>query len=421
MEQNKRIFYGWWVVIAIFFMLFSYSASPFAVILKQLMVQFNTGRGEVSLIPAISSVTGGFSGFFIVSRMLRRTSPQKFLLIGSTMTGVLLLLCSLAHSLWYLYVLYFFIGIFFGMSTAVVQMALLSKWFIRQRGRAVGVALTGMSFGSLAITPLIGFIAEKYGWRATYLLAGSIILAICVPLAALVVKDSPEQKGLLPDGDKNNGRKTDSTDAITEPVQNTAPPKVRPSAFLKSLPLWLIILGFPLASMGNVAISQHEFSFVTDLGISATVAASAFGFTAGLGGLGGFISGWLADRVLPRYVFIIALLMSIAGVLLLMRVNNIPSLWLFVIVFGLASGVPGILLPLVIGDIFGSANLPIIFGFVNIIFTIGFAAGPPLAGYIFDATGSYSLVFFIVILFYAVSILTMYFTYGGKLRSWRRH
>jgi MFS family permease len=278
-----------------------------------------------------------------------------------------------------------------------------------------------MSFGSLALTPLVSFIAQNYGWRATYLLAGSILLAVCVPLGTFVVKDDPKQRRLLPDGDKINGSTGNSNNRPTLPVANPAAPKTGLTTYLKGLPLWLIIISFPLASMGNVAITQHEFSFVTDMGISAAIAASAFGFTAGLGGLGGFISGWLADRISPRYVAIISLILSILGVLLLMRVNSIPSLWVFVIVFGFASSVPGILLPLVIGDIFGSASLAVVFGFVNIIFTFGFAFGPPLAGFIFDATGSYSLVFLIVIFLYAVSIITIYFTYGSKLTSWRRH
>ncbi len=421
MKNSNRIFYGWWIVIAIFFMLFTYSASPFAVILKPLMAEFNTGRGAVSMIPAISSITGGFAAFFIVSRMLHRITPQKFMISGSVVAGVSLLLCSLANSLWYLYIMYFLIGISFGMSTAVVQMALLSKWFIRKRGRAVGIALTGMSFGSLALTPLVSFVAENFGWRATYLLAGAILLAVCVPLSWLVVKDDPKQMGLLPDGEINRNKTGNDNTRLTEPAAIPNKPKIGMTSYLKSVPLWLIIISFPVASMGNVAITQHQYSYVTDIGLSAAVAASAFGITAGLGGLGGFISGWLADRISPRYVAIISLVLSIFGVLLLMRVNSIASLWAFVIVFGLASSVPGILLPLVIGDIYGSASLAEIFGFVNIIFTFGFAFGPPLAGYIFDATGSYSLVFLIVIILYVVSIITMYFIYGSKLGSWRRH
>jgi OFA family oxalate/formate antiporter-like MFS transporter len=341
------------------------------------------------------------------------------MLTGLPLMGLAFLLCSMAQSLWHLYILYLLMGTFNGITGAIVCVALLSKWFIRKRGLAVGVALSGMYIGSIAIIPLVSLVAVHFGWRATYLLAGFLVLAVGIPLTALVIKDTPQQMGLLPDGEKHTRETSTIREADTN-IKDAFPHQTGISTFLKRLPLWLIVISFPLAAMGNVAIIQHEFAFVTDIGIPSAIAASAFGFTMGLSGIGGFLSGWMADRISPRYVSIIFLAVSITGVLLLMRVSGIASLWLFVIVFGLASGVPGILLPLVIGDVFGSANLAVIFGFANILFTFGFAAGVPLAGYIFDANGSYSLVFVIVLLLYIASIVTLYFAYGLKPLPWHR-
>lgn len=419
MKTQNKIFYGWWVVLAVFFIWFSWAVTPFAVILKQLMTEFNTGRGEVSIIPAVWAISSGFSAFF-TSRLIHNHSPRKFMLTGLPLMGLAFLLCSLAQSLWHLYILYFFMGTFNGITGAIVCVALLSKWFVRKRGLAVGVALSGMYIGSIAIIPLVSLVAVQFGWRATYLLAGFLVLAVGIPLITRVIKDTPQQMGLLPDGEKHT-RETSTIPEAGTNIKDSFPRQTGITTFLKRLPLWLIVISFPLAAMGNVAIIQHEFAFVTDIGIPSAIAASAFGITTGLGGIGGFLSGWMADRISPRYVAIIFLAVSIIGVLLLMRVSGVTSLWLFVIVFGLASGVQGILLPLVIGDIFGSANLAVIFGFANILFTFGFAAGVPLAGYIFDANGSYALVFIIVILLYITSMVTMYFAYGVRPLPWRRN
>jgi MFS family permease len=315
--------------------------------------------------------------------------------------------------------MYLLFGASIGMSGAVVVMALLSKWFVRKRGQAVGIALSGMYIGSIAVVPLVGLIAEQFGWRSTYLLAGSLILAIGIPLILLVIKDTPQEMGLFPDGENISRLAINVTTREVSPATSPKAQQAGLSTQLKRWPLWLIILSFSIVSMANAAITQHEFSFVTDIGIPSTIAASALGFTMGLGGIGGFISGYMADRISRRYVSGIFLLISIIGVVILMHASNITSLWLFVVVFGLASGVPGILLPLVISDIFGSAKLPVVFGFVNILFTIGFAAGPPLAGFIFDIAGSYSPVFFVAIIFYIVSLFAIYFTYGVKPGSWR--
>jgi sugar phosphate permease len=417
MKENSGVFYGWWIALAVFFIWFGWAAQPFAVVLKQLMAQFHCGRGEVSLIPAISSITGGFCAF-AVSRLLHRHSPRRFMFAGFTMTGIVLLLCALATRLWHLYIMYFLMGIGFGASGAVVVTALLSKWFVRKRGRALGLALSGFSIGAIFVVPLVGVVAEHFGWRATYLLAGLLMLALGVPLMLLVIKDSPHEMGLLPDGDEP-GCEPDNIDPVAAVSPVDPARHVGITAYFTRLPLWLLALSFPVVVMGTSAITQHQFSYVTDIGIPDAIAASAFGFTMGLGGIGGFVSGWMTDRMSPRYVCIMSLLMSIIGVVLLMHVQDMWSLWVFVMVFGLASGVPGVLLPLAIADIFGSASLAVIFGFANILFTCGYALGPPLAGFVFDATGSYVRVFYIAILLYIVSIFAIYFAYGRRLNPRR--
>jgi sugar phosphate permease len=108
MEKSHKIFYGWWVVLVITILFFIGGAAPFAVVLKQLMMQFHTGRGEVSLSQSINSIAGGVMGIF-VGRMLQHNSPKKFMLWGSIISGLSTLTISLAHSLWFLY-LFFLIG-----------------------------------------------------------------------------------------------------------------------------------------------------------------------------------------------------------------------------------------------------------------------------------------------------------------------
>ena len=104
-------------------------------------------------------------------------------------------------------------------------------------------------------------------------------------------------------------------------------------------------------------------SFITDMKVSETIAALARGITLGIGAISALASGWLADKLISRYVTILFLFLAIAGMLILIQADTMSKIWLFVVIYGLGNGVFGTLLPIVIRDIFGPANFSAIFGF----------------------------------------------------------
>ena len=171
MEKSKQVFYGWWVVLIITILFFVGGAAPFAVVLKQLMTQFHTGRGEISLSQSISSIAGGITGI-LVGRIMNRHNPKTFMLWGSITSGLCMLLISWAHSLAFLYIFFFLGGVAGAFSNAIAMFTILSRWFTRKWGTAIGIAMTGGGIGSIAIQPLVGIISQNYGWQATYIFAG---------------------------------------------------------------------------------------------------------------------------------------------------------------------------------------------------------------------------------------------------------
>ena len=173
MDKGNKLFYGWWVVIAITFIFFTAGAAPFAIVLKQLIEQFHTGRGEVSLSQSITMIASGIAGI-LVGRLMQRYRPRTFILWGTLVSGVISLLLSLTNSLWFLYVFYLITGLAVGFSNAIAYATLLSRWFTRRWGTAVGIIMAGGGVGSMVIQPLVGIIDQNFGWRATYLFAGSL-------------------------------------------------------------------------------------------------------------------------------------------------------------------------------------------------------------------------------------------------------
>ena len=414
MKKGNKFFYGLWMVFVITIVIFVGNAAPFAIVLKQLMEQFHTGRGEVSLSQSITMLATGITGIF-VGRMLHRYSPKKFILWGSVVNGVSSLLLSLTNSLWFLYFFSLIAGLAGGFSNAIAMFTLLSKWFIRKWGIAVGIAMAGGSIGGIVIQPLVGIIAQNFGWRTTYLFAGLLVLVLNVPLILFVLRDSPESMGLLPDGDKfeeianpQNGKLLIQTDIEPTPAVRN----IKLLSYLKRPSFWLMGISFAIVYIGTSAVTTHEVSFITDMKVSETTAALARGITIGIGAISALASGWLADKLISRYVTILFLFLTIAGMLILIQADTMSKIWLFVVIYGLGNGVFGTLLPIVTRDILGPADFSAIFGFAVVFLLAGGAIGVPLAGFMFDATGSYRSVFVITTAICAAAILGIYFAFG---------
>jgi len=412
MKKGKKLFYGWWMVIASVIIAFTMGAGPFSIVLKQLMEYFQTGRGMISLAPSITMATGGIVGVF-VGHLLGKHKPRIFLLWSVIIGGISSLLISISPGLWFFYVCALISGVSMGFNM-IAWFTLLGKWFSKNWGTAIGLYMAGGSLGMMIMSPLVGIIAENFGWRVNYIFAGSLSLLVSVPLILFVLKDSPQQMGLNPDGMSSDelAQVMAKQSEMTRANDNTE--KTKLSTYLKRATIWVIAISFALVAVGDNAVMQHQVSFITDIGISITLAASALGVTQGLSGFGKICSGWLADRIATRYVAIFFLLFEVLGIFLLMQVKTMSGVWVFAVVYGLGAGAASTLMPLVVRDAFGSAKFSLLFGFINVIYTFGAVIGIPLAGFMFDATGSYASVFVIVAIVYIIAILGMYIAFGAK-------
>jgi sugar phosphate permease len=236
-----------------------------------------------------------------------------------------------------------------------------------------------------------------------------------VPLILFVLKDNPESMGLLPDGDQPGNNTNPSNRNFPAKTPNESPivsQKTGLMAYLKKPALWLMGIGFAFIAIGYNAVTVHEVSFITDMKVSDTIAAAALGVTLGIGALSSFVSGWLADKLMSRYVSILFFSLAVVGLVLLLPSPTVSQIWLAVIIYGFGVGAVGTLVPLVTRDIFGTTNFSTLFGFTVVLFAAGNAIGAPLAGFMFDATGSYHNVFVIVIAIYAAAILGIYLACG---------
>ena len=405
--KKPRFFYGYWVVVATFFCLFITSGSgffAFSLFVKPLEADLGWGRGEIMVAFSIFLLVMGIASPFI-GRVVDRYGARKIITIGALTAGLGFVLLSRMNHLWYLYLSYIVIGIGMTAMGHVPASAIVSNWFKKRRGFAIGIMSTGIGAGGFALSPLIGgYLIPDFGWRVSYLVLAVLIWVLIIPLALFVVKTKPADMGLYPDGVETLEREAVTGDSPLPTRGVTLKMALATSGF------WLAAVSYLTSGFSSVGVIQNQAPYLEDIGFPVAMAAGALG-GVGLGSLiGKFIFGWLCDRIPAKYVFSIALGLHVVGTIMLMSIKPASPtaiIWLYALVMGLAAGGWLPTMSMLISTHFGLAAYGTIFGTMNLVHSIGVAIGPFMAGYMYDTMGSYYWAFIIFLALYAVSIPTI--------------
>ena len=203
-RTRPRLFYGWWVVLisalALFLGPIPITVFSFGVFLKPLIQEFHEGRGAVSLAFTLHNAIVAFS-MPVAGRVIDRFGARRVILASASMVGLILpssYFCS--GKIWHLYAFYLAVGIA-GAGTAPVSYSdVISHWFDRYRGLALGFMLLGLGAGALIMPSAAHYITARLGWRFAFGIIGTTILVVNVPVLTRFLKERPEPMGLFPDG-----------------------------------------------------------------------------------------------------------------------------------------------------------------------------------------------------------------------------
>ena len=279
---RSKIFYGWYIVgVGILVHIagtFAFS-STLSIFLKPITEELGVSRGAFSLIRTFEI---GVAALIVPSlgSWIDRHGGRGVLVLGVLMEGTGLLLSSLVQSFWQFVVVRCSLVIAGeALLGSLVINVTIAQWFVRKRGRAMGIANLGTGVAKLAIPLLAAYLFVLIGWRGTWAVFGIIAPVLVIAPALFFVRRRPEDLGLLPDGERphpkaNEGRASD-VNSSTEKRQASLPEvSWSRSEVLRHPTFWLLVMTFGIASVGIAGLNLHIFSFVTDIGYSPLVAAS---------------------------------------------------------------------------------------------------------------------------------------------------
>ena len=417
-------FYGWAVVgIAFVTMAIGVNArTAFSLLFPPILDEFGWTRGAVAGVFSLGFLAS-MAGAPIVGMLLDRLGPRWGMPGSAIVTALGLVLATLSTEPWHFYVALGALVVVGSVGIAYIGHGILvPHWFARKRGLALGMAFSGVGFGAIVLFPFLQTVIESDGWRqACWILAG-LLIAVVVPLNILFQRHRPSDIGLQADGDTVNtadptNGDSDSADIIVDRAWAETDWTVRLA--IRTGRFWWLATGYFCALFAWYAVQVHQTRYLIESGYDSTLAAFALGLVAFFGVSGQIAIGYLSDRIGREWGWTISLSGFAVCYLLLIVIGYSPStplLYLMVATQGaLGYGVAGMLAAITM-EVFQGRQFGAIFGSLNIMATMGAAAGPWIFGVIYDQFGSYDYAFALAVALCVLAVLCIWVAAPHKVR-----
>jgi MFS family permease len=383
MSRNRRIFYGWWLALAAALGL-CLGGPPilvfsFPVFLKALVQDFHTTRSAISLAFSLHNLVAAFASP-VLGRLVDRVGARRVILVATAIFAALMIsnrfLTSTVRGVYIFNMLGAFIGIGCG---PIAYSSVISRWFDRRRGSALAVMMFGVGLGASAMPSIIQRLIAAFGWRHAYAIYGVAMVLISLPVLIALLKDTPEEIGLLPDGAQSSAliKKTEVDGLTWREARATRT-------------FWSMVAGYFLLGASVHACVIHLSAMLTDRGITTQTAALASS-VAGAGLLLGRVgSGFLLDRYFGPRLAVSFSIGAAIGILLLLFGSGV-STFVGAFLVGLGMGAEGDIIAYLTSRYFGLKAFGEIYGYAFGSFVLAGACGALLMGIGFDRTGSYTI------------------------------
>lgn len=351
---------------------FAYYGLPF--FYDFFMKEFGWSRAVVTSGNALGKLLVGPLFGFVAGWLIDKYGPRRLMMSGALMMGAALIGLSLTRSLGLFYLFYIFNALGYVCGGPLPCQVLISRWFDKNRGKAMGIAYLGIGTGG-ALVPLISTGLEKnFGWHLSLGILGILVIFIAFPMSYFIK------------GSRSGYIKSDNNDTAV-PIKN----------ILKNPNFYLLGIG-SLCSIGAVGgTSQHLKLYLRDLNFTQSEAAHVMSLVLLSSLAGRVLMGWLADLISRKHVMILIYFIVGSAIPLLLLPDFPGRIYIFAVYFGIGLGGDYMIIPLMACDLFGVRALGRTMGIILVADGVSEALFPVLVGRLYDITKSYLLGFIVLI------------------------
>jgi MFS family permease len=350
--------------------------------------EFGWSRATITSGNVFGKIIVGTLFGFLAGWFIDRFGPRKLMLAGILMGGFAVIGLSQMSMLWMFYFCYIFNALGYVCGGPLPNQVLLSRWFDKARGKAMGFAYLGIGIGGAVVPWIAVRLIENLGWQNALMAIGILMIVIAFPMV-LLVKESP--------------------DALRE--RKAAEPPAPIGGVVKSWPFYLLAIG-SMCSIGAVAgTSQHLKLFLSiDQGYLQSESATVISLVLTSSIVGRLLMGWLADRFPKKYVMLLIYTLVSLAIPLLYFASVPGMIYIFAIIFGIGLGGDYMIIPLMTAELFGLKVMGRIMGIIITADGLAEALSPMFVGYLYDLSKNYvngfaSLIILAVIGAIAVALL----------------
>ncbi|BAK65435.1 major facilitator superfamily protein [Sphingobium sp. SYK-6] len=373
---------GWGIVAKAFVIFFLAFGAPLTMpfVYPEVMKEFGWTLTQATLIYTYKSITGAIMALFIIGPLVERLGLKAVLVTAMVAEAIGLASFLFVQSLWSYYLVGFMIGT--GQAAVIISLKLLvSRWFMRNVGLAGGIAIVGASFGGVVFPLVTSQLIPVYGWRVAFACLSLGIFLVSIPLA-LSARANPTEEDVLPEA-------VQASAGVSGERLRAVELDFGFRDLFRQRSFWFIALATCLSAAVDQALFQHSIFYLTnEVGLTRTLAASAWSVTFLVGMAAKFVAGATFDRFSLKGVAFWNLLLGTAIILALPAQGLLTAL-VFTSVLGLAHGGLVVDSPVVAKHVYGPRHmnrlLPLLSGFN----TLGSAIGPVLLASTYDRTGTY--------------------------------
>ena len=377
---------------------------------------FGIGRGSVSLTMTLCNLLFAVGGV-VTGRLLSEKRFRSVLIVSAAVTVGATASLSLCNNIWLMYVLNIIRGFSTGLTGVVMTTMVVNNWFHASNGTMTSIVMGCSGLASAVFSPVFSAIIQATGWRIAYLVSAVFMVLLYLPLILLPIGFTPAVVGEIPYGETERSLEIAAAKAAAGQAAGSS--KESSAGAKTGISMILVLIAALYATMGGLltAVVQHFPGVADSYGLGTAIGAAMLSASMIANTSGKIILGILIDHIGVKKGILTLIAAVTAGVLAILFVHQGFALILGAALIGLAYSIATVGVVMMTRETFGVEHYGSVYPVVSLCTTVSYAIYAALIGFIYDHLQSYTLIFWLMIVFIAIAILCVFLTQAGKRRT----